>query len=141
MVCRQEVLCLYLRHVIKCALIVKIFTGRKVKMPKAGENLRHIIKSSVEKVLENYSSTQTHKHIQTLTHTHRQVEPESTAALSALPCAERDFCQKIDKQPKIEENSIEFNWQTYQFILTSFSLSIIAKSFHSLCRFSCFSIC
>lgn len=61
-VCRQEVLCLYLRHVIKCALIVKIFTGRKVKMPKAGENLRHIIKSSVEKVLENYSSTHTQTH-------------------------------------------------------------------------------
>lgn len=61
-VCRQEVLCLYLRHVIKCALIVKIFTGRKVKMPKAGENLRHIIKSSVEKVLENYSSAHTDKY-------------------------------------------------------------------------------
>lgn len=68
-VCRQEVLCLYLRHVIKCALIVKIFTGRKVKMPKAGENLRHIIKSSVEKVLENYSST----HTQTPTDTHTYI--------------------------------------------------------------------
>lgn len=85
-VCRQEVLCLYLRHVIKCALIVKIFTGRKVKMPKAGENLRHIIKSSVEKVFENYSST--HRHTHKHTHIHRQVHPESTAALSASPCAE-----------------------------------------------------
>lgn len=139
MVCRQEVLCLYLRHVIKCALIVKIFTGRKVKMPKAGENLRHIIKSSVEKVLENYNSAHTQTH--TDSHTHTQTSTGGINSCFKCFAVCRDFCQKIDKQPKIEENSIEFNWQTYQFILTSFSLSIIAKSFHSLCRFSCFSIC
>lgn len=64
-----EVLCLYWRHVIKCVLIVKIFTGQKVKMPKAGK----IYDTLSNQVWKNFSGK-----LQQHTHTH----PESTAALS-----------------------------------------------------------
>lgn len=52
-------LCLYWRHVIKCVLIVKIFTGQKVKMPKAGK----IYDTLSNQVWKNFSGKlQQHTH-------------------------------------------------------------------------------
>lgn len=129
-VCRQEVLCLYLR--LNCE------NFHRAKSENA-KSRREFTTHYQIKCGKSFGKLQQ----RTYTNTHRLSQTSTVGINSCFKCFAvcRDFCQKIDKQPKIEENSIEFNWQTYQFILTSFSLSIIAKCFHSLCRFSCFSIC